>query len=164
MIGQRFPEAISVNLLLNKEVNMEVLGDNLTVTPNNACFRKDISGFLPELMDKMYGDRVKFKKYALDARRRYEETKDAKYLKEISKYNNIQMARKIALNSAYGAIGNQYFRYYNEKMATAITTSGQLSIRWIENKVNDYLNGILQSLKRKWNLILINVLLSWLNM
>ena len=96
-------------------------------------------------MDKMYGDRVKFKKYALDARRRYEETKDAKYLKEISKYNNIQMARKIALNSAYGAIGNQYFRYYNEKMATAITTSGQLSIRWIENKVNDYLNGILQT-------------------
>ena len=55
------------------------------------------------------------------------------------------MARKIALNSAYGAIGNQYFRYYNEKMATAITTSGQLSIRWIENKVNDYLNGILQT-------------------
>ena len=145
MIGQRFPEAISVDLLLKQEVNTEVLGDNLTVTPNNACFRKDISGFLPELMDKMYGDRVKFKKYALDARRRYEETKDAKYLKEISKYNNIQMARKIALNSAYGAIGNQYFRYYNEKMATAITTSGQLSIRWIENKVNDYLNGILQT-------------------
>ena len=145
MIGQRFPEAISVNQLLNQEVNTEVLGDKLTVTPNNACFRKDISGFLPELMDKMYGDRVKFKKYALDASRRYEETKDEKYLKEISKYNNIQMARKIALNSAYGAIGNQYFRYYNEKMATAITTSGQLSIRWIENKVNDYLNGILQT-------------------
>jgi hypothetical protein len=55
------------------------------------------------------------------------------------------MARKIALNSAYGAVGNQYFRYYDEKMATAITTSGQLSIRWIENKVNEYLNKILST-------------------
>ena len=56
------------------------------------------------------------------------------------------MARKIALNSAYGAIGNQYFRYYDRRMATAVTTSGQLSIRWIENKVNEYLNKILSPL------------------
>ena len=50
------------------------------------------------------------------------------------------MSRKIALNSAYGAIGNQYFRYYDERMAAAITTAGQLAIRWIENDVNKYLN------------------------
>ena len=145
MISQRFPKAIDVNKLLAKEVDTSVLGDNLTVTPNSACFRKDISGFLPELMDKMYDDRVKFKKYALEARQRYQNTKDKKYLNDISKYNNIQMARKIALNSAYGAIGNQYFRYYDEKLATAVTTSGQLSIRWIENKVNEYLNKVLQT-------------------
>ena len=145
MISQRFPAAIDVNKLLAKEVDTSVLGDKLTVTPNSACFRKDISGFLPELMDKMYGDRVKFKKYALEARQRYQNTKDKKYLNDISKYNNIQMARKIALNSAYGAIGNQYFRYYDERLATAVTTSGQLSIRWIENKVNEYLNKVLQT-------------------
>ena len=145
MISERFPKGISVEKLLNKEVDTSILGDRLTVTPNAACFRKDISGFLPELMDSMYKDRVKFKKYALESKKRYEETKDKKYLNEISKYNNIQMARKIALNSAYGAVGNQYFRYYDEKLATAITTSGQLSIRWIEKKVNEYLNKILQT-------------------
>jgi len=145
MISERFPNAIDVNKLLAEDVDTSVLGDKLTVTPNSACFRKDISGFLPELMDKMYGDRVKFKKYALEARQRYQNTKDKKYLNDISKYNNIQMARKIALNSAYGAIGNQYFRYYDEKLATAVTTSGQLSIRWIENKVNEYLNKVLQT-------------------
>ena len=145
LIGQRFPEAISVDKLLNQEVQTEVLGDKLTVTPNAACFRKDIRGFLPDLMETMYGDRVKFKKYSLEAKQRYQDTKDKKYLNEISKYNNIQMARKIALNSAYGAVGNQYFRYYDERLATAITTAGQLSIRWIENKVNEYLNRILQT-------------------
>jgi len=93
----------------------------------------------------MYGDRVKFKKYSLEAKQRFENTKDKKYLNDISKYNNIQMARKIALNSAYGAVGNQFFRYYDERLATAITTAGQLSIKWIEKKVNEYLNKILKT-------------------
>ena len=131
--------------MLAQAVDTSVLGDKLTVTPNAACFRKDISGFLPELMETMYGDRQKFKKYMIDASKRYQETKESKYQNDIAKYHNIQLARKIALNSAYGAVGNQYFRYYDERMATAITTSGQLSIRWIENKVNQYLNKILQT-------------------
>ena len=134
---------VSVEKLLEKKV--ELPDDGCAVTPNGARFRKDFQGFLPQLMEKMYDDRVKFKKWTLEAKQKYEDTKERKYFNEISKYNNIQMARKIALNSAYGAIGNQYFRYYDRKMATAITTSGQLSIRWIENKVNDYLNNILST-------------------
>ena len=66
-------------------------------------------------------------------------------VKDIAKYNNFQMARKIALNSCYGAIGNQYFRYYKLANAEAITLSGQVSIRWIEGKVNGYLNNLLQT-------------------
>ena len=65
--------------------------------------------------------------------------------KDVAKFNNFQMARKIALNSAYGAIGNQYFRYYKLANAEAITLSGQVSIRWIENKVNRYLNSLLKT-------------------
>jgi len=55
------------------------------------------------------------------------------------------MAKKISLNSAYGAIGNQYFRYYKLANAEAITLSGQVSIRWIENKMNGHLNKILKT-------------------
>ena len=55
------------------------------------------------------------------------------------------MARKIQLNSAYGAIGNQYFRYYKLANAEAITLSGQVSIRWIENKMNKFINKILKT-------------------
>jgi len=81
----------------------------------------------------------------LDAKQEYEKTKNPKLLKMISKFDNIQMARKISLNSAYGAIGNNWFRYYNLPMAEAITTSGQLSIRWIEHKLNEYLNSLNQT-------------------
>jgi len=66
-------------------------------------------------------------------------------IKNISKYTNNQMARKIQINSLYGAIGNQYFRYYKLANAEAITLSGQVSIRWIENKMNAYLNKILKT-------------------
>jgi DNA polymerase elongation subunit (family B) len=55
------------------------------------------------------------------------------------------MAMKIALNSAYGAMGNQYFRYFDIRMAEGITTSGQLSIRWMANKLNAYMNKVLKT-------------------
>ena len=113
------------------------------MTPNGAMFKTNKKGFLPEIMESMYDDRVKYKNLMLKSKQEYENTKDPKLLKEISKYNNIQMAKKISLNSAYGAIGNVWFRYYNLLVAEAITTSGQLSIRWIEKHLNQYLNKVL---------------------
>ena len=81
----------------------------------------------------------------LQAKQQYEKTPTKALEKEIARCNNIQMAKKISLNSAYGAIGNQYFRYYKLANAEAITLSGQVSIRWIEQKMNDYLNKLLQT-------------------
>ena len=66
-------------------------------------------------------------------------------IKNISKYTNNQMARKIQINSLYGAIGNSYFRYFKLANAEAITLSGQVAIRWIENKLNQYLNKLLKT-------------------
>jgi len=115
------------------------------MTPNGAYFRKDVKGFLPEIMENVYNDRVKYKKLLLEAKQEYENTGDPALLKKISRYDNIQMAKKISLNSAYGAIGNNYFRYFDLLVATAITTAGQLSIRWVEKSFNIYLNRILKT-------------------
>jgi DNA polymerase elongation subunit (family B) len=81
----------------------------------------------------------------IEAKKQYEKNPTKDLEKEIARCNNIQMAKKISLNSAYGAIGNQYFRYYKLANAEAITLSGQVSIRWIENKMNAYLNKILKT-------------------
>ena len=132
----------SVERILNKECEFD--GD-YAVCANGAQYRKDVRGFLPELMDKMYGDRVIFKKKMLEAKQQYEKTPTEALEKEIARCNNIQMAKKISLNSAYGAIGNQYFRYYKLANAEAITLSGQVSIRWIENKMNQKINKILKT-------------------
>jgi len=60
--------------------------------------------------------------------------------KDISRYKNLQLAKKVQLNSAYGALGNEHFRFFDVRQAEAITLSGQLSIRWIETRLNEYLN------------------------
>jgi len=130
----------SVEGLLNEEVD---IGGEYATCANGAQYRKDIKGFLPELMEKMYAERVIFKKRMLAAKQEYEKTPTVALEKEIARCNNIQMAKKISLNSAYGAIGNQYFRYYKLANAEAITLSGQVSIRWIENRMNGYLNKLL---------------------
>jgi len=120
------------------------------MAPNGAFFSKDKKGFLPELMETIYNDRVKYKKLLLESKQKFEDTKDKKYLKDISRYENIQMAKKISLNSAYGAIGNSWFRYFDLRNAEAITTSGQLSIRWIEKALNIYLNKIIGTEKEDY--------------
>ena len=137
----RHPSA-SVERLLKKEVDINA---DYAVAANGAQYDKSRKGFLPELMDKIYNERVIFKKRMLQAKQEYEKTPSKKLEKEIARCNNIQMAKKIQLNSAYGAIGNNYFRYYKLENAEAITLSGQFSIRWIENKMNGYLNRLLKT-------------------
>ena len=141
LVDRRHPSA-SVEGLLSREV--QVSGD-FAVCANGAQYRRDIHGFLPEIMQRIYDERTIYKKKMIQAKKDYESSPSDKLRKDISKFNNIQMARKIQLNSAYGAIGNQYFRYYNLANAEAITLSGQVSIRWIENKMNAYLNKLLKT-------------------
>jgi len=141
-------DGIDVNRLLNKSVNTSKL-DGVTLTPNGQFFRIDIQGFLPKMMEEMYEDRKKFKKLMLQAKQEYENERDEskKYdiEKRIARYDNLQLAKKVSLNSAYGALGSQYFRFYDLRMALGVTTAGQLSIRWIEAKINAWMNKILES-------------------
>jgi DNA polymerase elongation subunit (family B) len=143
LVEEKHPSA-TVDRILEEKLSFEMYKD-YAVCANGAMYRKDVKGFLPELMEKMYAERVIFKKRMLAAKQEYEKTPTKTLEKEIARCNNIQMAKKISLNSAYGAIGNQYFRYYKLANAEAITMSGQTSIRWIENHMNGYLNNLLQT-------------------
>jgi DNA polymerase elongation subunit (family B) len=141
-------QGVSVDKLLKKENDTSKL-EGATLTPNGQFFRTDFQGFLPKMMEEMYEDRKKFKKLMLQAKQEYQnetdESKKYEIEKRIAKYNNIQLAKKVSLNSAYGALGSQYFRFYDLRMALGVTTAGQLSIRWIENKLNQYMNKIVET-------------------
>ena len=136
--------SVNVDMLLGKEFDTSDLSGE-TLCANGTHYTTKHEGFLPKLMKKIYEDRTIYKKKMLAAKQQYENKPTIELKKEISRCNNIQMARKIQLNSAYGAIGNEHFRYYKLEIAEAITLSGQLAIRWIGNKMNAYLNKILKT-------------------
>lgn len=141
---------VNVDNLLEKKLDLTGL-DGVTLTPNGQFFRTDKQGFLPEMLNTMYNDRKKYKKLMLQAEQEYEEATDDITKKElenkISRYMNLQLTKKVCLNSAYGAMGTQYFRFFDIRMALAVTQAGKLSIRWIEEKVNSYLNSVLKTEK-----------------
>jgi DNA polymerase elongation subunit (family B) len=139
---------VTVEKLLNKEINTDSLR-GVTLTPNGQFFRTDKQGFLPKMLEEMYEDRKKFKKMMLQAKQEYENEKDVgkkvEIKKRIARYDNLQLAKKVSLNSAYGAMGSQYFRFFDLRQALAVTLAGQLSIRWIENRLNQYMNSLLKT-------------------
>ena len=143
LLPRKRPSA-QIDRLLYKQESLDDL-KGCTVCANGTLYDTTFQGFLPKLMEKIYKERTIYKKKMIAAKKQYEKNPSVQLKKEIARCNNIQMARKIQLNSAYGAIGNEHFRYYRLEIAEAITTSGQLSIRWIGNKMNEYLNRILKT-------------------
>jgi len=117
--------------------------EDVAVTANLCCYRKDKQSFLGALMEKVYQDRFKYKKLMIEAQREYEKTKDPELKKKIAQYDYMQMAKKIQLNSGYGALANPYFRFYDPDNAEAVTATGQLAIRWVADRVNKYMNKLL---------------------
>ena len=131
-----------VDALLDKEVDIDFLKEkNLTMTPNGSLYTRKKQGFLPALMEKMYTDRVKYKDLMIKEQKKGK----AADTNKLAQYHNMQINLKIALNSAYGALGNQWFRFYDVRNAEAVSVAGQLSIRWAERAVNQYLNKILET-------------------
>ena len=131
-----------VESMLNKEFDTTFLKEkDITMTPNGSLYTREYKGFFPSLMEKMYNDRVKYKKLFIDEQKKGRSADKNK----LSQYYNLQVNFKIALNSAYGALGNQWFRFYDVRNAEAVSVAGQLSIRWAEKAVNKYMNKILET-------------------
>jgi DNA polymerase elongation subunit (family B) len=141
-------EGVTVEKMLYQKIDTSKL-NGVTLTPNGQFFTTERQGFLPKMMEEMYEDRKKFKNLMIKAQQEYQletdKTKKYELEKLIARYNNLQLAKKVSLNSAYGALGSQYFRFYDLRQALAVTQAGQLSIRWIENKLNEYMNNILKT-------------------
>ena len=135
-----FPSGVDQYLLHSTSIN-----ENVSVAANGSCYYKDQQGILPKIIESYYEERKAVKKQMLVAQQEYEKQKTVELERQINQLENRQMAIKILLNSLYGALGNQYFRYFDMRIAEGITLSGQLSIRWAENAINKEMNKILKT-------------------
>jgi DNA polymerase elongation subunit (family B) len=66
LTDERHP-TVTVDRILNQEITFEMYKD-YAVCANGAMYRKDVRGFLPELMEKIYKDRTVYKKKMLAAK------------------------------------------------------------------------------------------------
>ena len=126
-------------------IRAELKNNNTTIAASGCLFTKDQQGFLSKMMEKIYDDRKVWKNKMLDAKQENENNPDPKWEAMIAQCNSMQMAKKIQMNSAYGALGNLYFRWFDQKYAESITLSGQLAIRWMEKHMNKYLNKLFKT-------------------
>lgn len=117
--------------------------DDYAVSATGLQFTKTREGVIPRIIKQYYDERRLIKNRMLEATQEYQSTKTKKLENEINTLENQQMSIKILMNSLYGALGNNYFRYFDRRMAEAITTSGQLSIRWAERAINEEMNKLL---------------------
>ena len=118
---------------------------NFTITANGTLYKNEKQSFFGEIVQKMYNSRQKYKQEMIEAKKKFEISKSVKDLNDVSKLHNLQLAKKIQLNSLYGAIANIYCRWHNFHHAESITKSGQLSIRWIEKRMNEFMNKMLKT-------------------
>jgi DNA polymerase elongation subunit (family B) len=128
--------------VLDEDLELDI-PENYTMTATGQCFLNNKSGIIPEVIQQYYNERAEVKAEMLKLKQELENNNKSKDLKtQIGIMDNIQMSIKIMMNSLYGAIANKYFRYFDVRMAEAITISGQLTIRWGEIVLNKYMNEL----------------------
>jgi DNA polymerase elongation subunit (family B) len=145
--GETVP--LDVDMILNNPAVVDKRGK--AVAANGQYFNINKLGVLPKIINDLYTERVDIKQSMLKGQRELQKAdkndkQDIYRLeRDITINENRQMAIKILLNSLYGALGNKYFRFFDQRIAEGITLSGQLTIRWAEKAVNDYINKLLNS-------------------
>ena len=150
------PETISegetvpfdLNKVLNREQEIDNRGKSLAAS--GQYFETEKQGVLPSIIGGMYDERVLIKRQMLDSQQELQHVDKAnkqetyRIERDISKAENSQMAIKILLNSLYGALGNKYFRFFDQRIAESITYTGQLTIQWAEKAINSWMNDVLK--------------------
>lgn len=163
--------SVNVNGLLLKEYDLSDLKSmKFGMAANGQMFRNDVEGLFPEIVAKQFGDRKMYKKKMQHAEAELELVKaemksrggsgkqeyiqlselelDVVYknlTKEVAKYNNFQLAKKILMNSLYGAMGNEGFRFFDPRIAEGITITGQYFIRSVGDAIDEYISTLTKS-------------------
>jgi DNA polymerase elongation subunit (family B) len=142
----------TVKQLLDKKTDLKQLHiDDECLTANGYHFSRKKRGLFPGIVEKLFDDRQMYKRKMIEAQKLYEETHKPQYLNDISRYTNFQMARKIQLNSLFGAWANYYFRYFDDRIAEGITITGQYIIQQVGRALDDYLNKIVGTKDYKYS-------------
>ena len=138
-----FQNGVSVDKFLDGSVNIGQRG--FSVAPTGIRFTHDREGVIPTVIKRYYSERRVIKTEMLKAQQEMQINPSKELEYRISSLDNQQMAIKILMNSLYGALGNRWFRYFDQRVAESITLAGQLAIKWAERAVNGAMQDVLKT-------------------
>ena len=127
---------------LERRLVDKLIDADYALSANGALWDKRKIGIFPELVLKMKAERKQYQAKLKEAKQ--------KKTKDISRYHNLQLVKKIVLNSLFGATGHPAFRYYQNDYAEGITVHGKLAIQWVAQDIDKYLNKILNTKDRQY--------------
>jgi DNA polymerase elongation subunit (family B) len=146
----KLPEMVTgltVDALLSSAVDTsDIKKRDVCIAANGVLTDRHREGFIPEMLKSLYDERIRFKKLQEDmdiaAEKETDPDTKAAFKRKSAAYGNQQKIRKVNLNSAYGALGSAYFRFYDRDLAEAVTITGQYIIRLVAQNINAYLNHL----------------------
>lgn len=137
--------------MLRREIDTDIpKSQGLAMAANGSTYDIAKQGVIPRAMQMLFDERKAVKQQMLGAKRDKESAekqgkKDGSYGDKIAMLDATQKALKVVANGGYGAIGNGSFRYYRPSIAEGITLSGQLTIKFISEHINSFLNKLLKT-------------------
>lgn len=96
--------------------------ENAALTKAGILFSQKKKGIVPEFLDNLYTKRKEMKGKMLEARKKGDKVAEAKF-------DSIQYAYKIHLNSLYGYMLNKYAPMGDEDIGLSVTMTGQAVVK-----------------------------------
>jgi len=154
LIPYSFVENVVPEVLLGTDKKAP---EGIAMAGNGSVYRKDVKGIIPEIVEELYTKRVEIKERSIGYKKQLAKDEDNQSLiREVTRNETLQMSVKILLNSLYGAIANQHFRYYDPQIAEGVTLTGQTVIRIAEKAVNEEVQKFLKESDLKDRVIAID--------
>lgn len=111
-----------------------IITEDVAVTKANFLFSQKKRGIVPMYLDWLYAERKTMQKKMRECRLKAEDKslseEEQRYWKdEEHRYDSVQYAYKINLNSLYGYMGNAYAPMGDDDIASSVTLTGQAAIK-----------------------------------
>ena len=124
---------------------IDIRNENFSLAPTGVRFSQDKVGVVPTIIKQYYAERKIIKKEMLRCEQLNQDNPSKELEYKIMSLHNQQMSIKILMNSLYGALGNRWFRYFDQRVAESITMAGQMAIKWAERTVNNEMQKLLKT-------------------
>jgi DNA polymerase elongation subunit (family B) len=130
-----------VDLSLEKFQNL-VEQEKLSITKHDVLYTQKFKGIVPNLIDKLYNERVEAKNRMIEAKKQAKKTKDPSEIEKLEELANdndtLSNVYKTFLNSIYGIFSQEYSPLFDIDHAASITATGRAVVKEGAKIVHEY--------------------------